>query len=123
MNRIGSRAIFILLILPAVAWTGFFVFATRLCVILSSRYGAQIMARADEKFNNVETFLIGRIREGALLLTAACLLLLLHRLLSTYVPRRFPPPACWVLRAWSAFLTLNAFVAVAACTVFFWGLL
>jgi hypothetical protein len=123
MNRIFSKGASVLLILPIVAWAGFFLFATRLSAILSNRYGAQIIARSDEKFNNVETFLHGRMREGALLLTAACLLLLLQRLASTYINRRFRPPARWILRGWSAFLCFNGFVAVAASTILFWGLL
>ncbi|PWU14622.1 MAG: hypothetical protein C5B50_16940 [Verrucomicrobia bacterium] len=90
---------------------------------LSSRFGPRILAAGDGKFTNAEVFVYGRVREGVLLLTAACLLLLAYRIAACWTGRRFQAPARWVLQCWSGFICLNVFAAIAARTVLFWCLL
>jgi hypothetical protein len=112
-----------LILLPAIAWALFGFLGNRVSSSLSSRFGPQILARADGKFTNVQTFVNGRLRDAALLTTGACLLLLAHRRLAAWAIRRFQTPARWVVQAWSAFVCLNVFAAVAAHTILFWCLL
>ena len=118
-----SRLTLLLILLPAIAWALFGFLGNRASSSLSSRFGPQILARADGKFTNVQSFVKGRFRDAALLTTAACLLILAHRKLSAWAVRRLQTPARWVVQAWSAFVCLNVFAAVAARTVLFWCLL
>jgi hypothetical protein len=63
------------------------------------------------------------MKDGALLVTSACLLVLAHRRLAAVANRKLQKPAPWVIQGWSIFICLNIFVAVASHTVLFWSLL
>jgi hypothetical protein len=118
------RARLILLILvPAIFWAFFGLLGDRVSSGLSSRFGSRILASGDGKFTEVQPFVKNRMKDGAVLLTAACLLILVQRTLADLATRRLRTPTCWIVGGWSAFICLNIFAAIAAHTVLFWCLL
>ena len=118
-----KRLTLVLIVLPAMAWA-LLAFTGRCAAEkVTSRFGASILAGNDGKFTNVERFVEGRLRDGVVLLTAACWLLLVYRLAAVWANRRFPAPANWIARGWCAFVCLNLFAGVASHTLLFWCLL
>jgi len=98
------------------------VLGNRIASSLGTRFGAQILAKGDGKFTDPTAFIHGRLREVALLVSVACVLLLVHQMLFRLARRR-PAPARWIIQGWISFVCLNVLVAVAAQTVLFWSLL
>jgi hypothetical protein len=111
------------MVTPALVWALFGLLGDRVSSSLSSRFGPQILARGDGKFASVQPFVKGRLKDCAVLMTAACLLIVAHRRLAALAIRRLQTPARWIVQGWSAFICLNVFAAVAARTVLFWCLL
>lgn len=112
-----------LIVMPAVLWALLGLFGQRVVSGVSARYGARILAAGDGKFAAVQPFVKGRLKDGVVLATAACLLLLAYRGISVLANRRLQAPACWIARGWTAFACLNIFVAIAGHTAAFWCLL
>lgn len=113
----------LLLVAPALMWVLFGALGGRVASAVSARFGDKLVAKGDGKFANAQTFVQGRMKEGVILVTAGCLLLLGHRKIAAVARQRLQVPARWVVQGWSAFVCLNLGVAVAAHTVFFWSLL
>jgi hypothetical protein len=120
---VRARLTALLIFLPLVVWAVYITGGERIASRLSSRYGARILASGDGKFTDVKPFVKKRMKEGAMLATAACLLILVHRRLAASANRRLASPARWIAQGWSAFICLNVFIGIAARTVLFWSLL
>jgi hypothetical protein len=118
-----ARLTLLLIVTPAIVWVLFGLLGDRVSSSLSSRFGPQILARGDGKFTSVQPFVKRRLKDAAVLMTAACLLIVLHRRLAAFAIRRLQTPARWIVQGWSAFICLNVFAGVAAHTALFWCLL
>ena len=128
MNKAGKNSAgafwnSVLTVVPLVLWVGVAMFAPKVAASVDARLGARILAVADGKFAEVRPFLEHRCYDFALIVTAACLLILVFRTLNGWISRRVTTPGRWVLQGWSAFVCLNVFVGVAAHTALFWCVL
>jgi hypothetical protein len=112
-----------LIVAPVIAWALFGFLGDRLSSSLAARFGARILASGDGKFTNVQPFVKRRLKECAVLVTSACLLILVQRRLAALASRRLQTPGRWIAQAWSAFICLNVFASLAAHTVLFWCVL
>ena len=112
-----------LVVVPVIVWALFEFSGDSVSSRISARFASRILAGGDGKFTNAQAFVENRLRDGAVLTTAACLLILAGRWLSALVGRRLRTPARWIVQGWIAFVGLNVFTAVAAHTVLFWCLL
>src|SRR5688572_6980390 len=108
-----TQTVVLLLALPALAWMFFGLFGERLSSSIASRYGATILAKGDGKFVNAQRFAHNRMKDGAVIATAAFLLVLAHRTVARAVTRRFPTPLRWILQAWCAIICVNLGIAIA----------
>jgi hypothetical protein len=117
-----ARLTLFLIGLPVLIWAFFGFFGDRVASRLSSKFGPRILASGDSKFTNAQIFIHGRLNDGAILVSAACLIILAYRVLAA-ASRRLTTPTRWVVQGWGAFICLNIFAAVAAHTVLFWCLL
>jgi len=89
----------------------------------AARFGSRILRLGDGKFTSPEKFIELRLRDCALLLTAACLLPLALPPATSAFTRRLPSRARWISDAVSGFVCINVFAVIAAHTVLFWCLL
>jgi hypothetical protein len=115
-----ARLVVLLLGLPLVAWMLFAFLGTTLSSHVSSKFGAQILALGDGKFDNAQRFVEKRMEDAVIVLTTACVLILACRFVMELSARRFRPPVRWVIQGWAAFVCLNVLVAVASQTALFW---
>ncbi len=118
-----ARLTALLILLPLCAWIGYGFMGGRVASGLAARYGARLLAKGDGKFNDPRMFVQTGLKDAALLLTAACLVLLVYREIAALAARRAPAPGRWVVQGWCAFVCLNLFAAVAARTPLFWCVL
>jgi multisubunit Na+/H+ antiporter MnhB subunit len=114
---------FLLVVMLAFVWVLYGFLGDRVASHISSRFGSKILAHGDGKFTNVQVFVKNRLKDGAVLVTAACILLLVYRQLSAVATRRLRTPGRWIVQGWGAFICLNAFAACAAHHTLFWCLL
>ena len=118
-----TKLTLLLLVAPIIAWALFGFFGERAASSLSARFGPRIVASGDGKFTNPQPFVKRRLKEFAVLIMGASLLILVHQALAAVAVRRLQTPARWIAQGWSAFICLNIFAALAAHTVLFWSLL
>jgi hypothetical protein len=121
--KMKSKLTIFLLIVPLLAWIAFELFGEPATNFVVSRFGERIIASGEGKFTNPHIFVERLFLEGACLLTAACVLVLLSRQGVRMVRRRLDSPACWVVQGWIAFICLNLFLATCAQTLLFWCVL
>jgi hypothetical protein len=110
-------------ICPVVIWALFGLFGKRISSGLASHYGARILAMGSGKFTDADRFVYMRLKDLALLATAACVLALAWVVAGAFARRLFSPRGQWIFQALSAFICLNCWAAVAAHTVLFWCVL
>jgi hypothetical protein len=114
-----------------ISMTGFSAAALVLYAVLGStlahaldvRFGPRVLQMAAGKTTDSRMFIQMRLREAALLLSAAALIALAQLLAASLINRKTPPRWAWVLSGLSGFVCLNAFALVASHTVLFWCLL
>jgi hypothetical protein len=117
-----NKRTLLLIALPVIVWALFGLLGDLVSAKISTRFGAQILAKGDGKIADVQTFFNGRLKDAAVLVTAACLVVLAYRLVS-YAVRGIQAPARWIVQGWTAFICLNVFAAIADHNVLFWCLL
>jgi hypothetical protein len=122
-SKFAARLPACLLLTAVLAPLLYALLGQRVASALAARFGAQLLAKGDGKFTDASIFIHGRLREIALLISVACVLLLIYQMFSLRIARRRPVPARWVIQGWAGFFFLNVFIAVAAHTVLFWCLL
>jgi len=117
------RLMILLVASPVATWGLLGLLGKPIAQEAAARFGSRILRLGDGKFTSPETFIELRLRDCALLLTAACLLPLARAPATSAFTRRLPSRARWISGALSHFVCLNVFALIAAQTVLFWCLL
>jgi hypothetical protein len=117
------RLMILLVACPVAAWGLLGLLGKPIAREGAARFGSRILRLGDGKFTSPETFIELRLRDCALLLTAACLLALARAAATSAFTRRLPSRVRWISDALVGFVCVNVFAVLAAQTVLFWCLL
>jgi hypothetical protein len=112
-----------LAICPIVIWVLYGLLGKLISWRVAAHYGPRILAIGDGKFAHADKFVHLRMKDFAVLVTAACLLALALMVAGAVWRRRVCGRAQWILQALGGFICLNCFAAFAGHTVLFWCVL